>query len=501
MFKATPGLITIQKFIYLLDELHYKEFATHLTEIHATLPLKLAATIRQKLPGFDSHEELCKKIYGSFEKGPKQNFNQLASYTFRLSNVLAQNYPDYLHHNINRIQRLINEGHGKEANFLAEILLEVAERTDDFQCRIFVINFLSQQAFIVRDVATGVKLDGQLAEVINQERIFVDIQLFTRKVLGEVKKEKHDLDKIKDHLLGFADDASAAIRILSRHSYLLILYQFDLQAFEKPEIGELIGRLEKDLHNHAHVVFPYLLDVRSSLFFMKLNSTFGDLNSKESEREYEALNEHYKSIKYWKSFVNVGQLYLITIQSTRLLGNCESLMYRKGYAAIISHAEAQLIKELISKCEVFLDSRLDAVKYEYEILCYRILHGILLILSGGKNTKAGIDELESLLVAYQQVNLNTETDSIFLCLIAGYFGMKEYDKCAKTFKRYSKSIKGKPVFEVNARKIYAYYYLSQWLTSKSKQYPAKLRALLQEDKTGTSSKFIVEMMNYFEVTG
>jgi len=471
-----------------------------LANINASLPLKLTKAIHQKLPEFDSHEELCTKIYGSFEKGPKQNFNQLASYTFRLSNVLAQNYPDYLHHNINQIQRLINEGHGKEANFLAEVLLEIAERTDDFQCRIFVLNFLSQQAFIVRDVATGVKIDAQLTEVLDKERTFVDTQLFTRKVLSATKKEKRDLDKIKDHLMGFAEDTSAAIRILSRHSYLLILYQFDLQAFEKPEIGELIVQLEKDLHNHAHVVFPYLVDLRSSLFYMKLNSTFGDLNSKESEREYEALAEHYKAIKYWKSFVNTGQLYLVTIQSTRLLNNCESQMYRQGYPAILPETEAQLIKNLIAKCKSFLDSGLDTVKYEYEILSYRILYGILLILSGGKNTKTGTDELESTLVAYQQVNLNTETDSIFLCLMAGYFALKEYDKCAKTFKRYSRSIKGKPEFEVNARKIYAYYYLSQWVVSKSKQYPIKLKALLDEDTTGTSSKAIIEMMNYFGIT-
>ena len=495
---ANAGLITIQKFIYLLNDLHYTEFVSHLSSINATLPLKLSKTIRAKLPEFDTHEELCKKIYGSFDKGPKQNFNQLASYTFRLSDILAQNYPDYLHHNINKIQLLVNNGQGQQANFLAGILLEIAERIDDLQCSIFVLNFLSQQAFIVKDVATGIKMDAELSRVLTAEKTFIEIQLFTRKTLSDTKKEKHDLDKIKSYLLGFSDEASAAVRILSRHSYLLILYQFDLQAFEKPEINEIIKLLEKDLHNHAHVVFPYLVDVRSSLFFMKLNSTFGDPDSKESEQEFEALANRYNAIKYWKSFVNMGQLYLITIQCTRLLGSYENLLCQPNYLQKLSDKDLQLIKELTAKCNTFFQQNVDATKYEYEILCYRILHGILLILSG-EHIRPGIEELESVLTTYQQVNLNTETDSIFLCLMAGYFALKDYESCSKTFKRYTKSIKDKPAFEVNDLKIYGYYYLSQWLASGSKQYPAKLSTLLSENRNSSAYASITELTSYFKV--
>ena len=499
MSKAKPGLITIQKFIYLLDELHYKEFAAHLANVNATLPLKLARTIRAKLPDFDTHEELCKKIYGSFEKGPKQNFNQLASYTFRLSNALAQNYPSYLHHNINKIQQLVNEGKGADANFLADILLDIAERIDDFQCSIFVLNFLSQQAFIVKDVGTGIKFDTQLARVLEQEKTFTEIQLFTRKTLNEVNIEKQELGKIKQYLNRFANDDSAAIRMLSRNSYLLILYQFDLQCFEQPEVSSVIEQLEKDLHNHAHVVFPYLVDIRSSLFFMKLNSTLGDLNSKESEREFESLSQHYKAVHYWKSFVNTGQLYLTTIQCTRLLTNYESYIHRPDYVTRISEKDTQVIKDLICKCEIFLDSEIDASKYQYEILSYGILHGALMIISGDKNIKTGVEELETILVSYQQINLNTETDSIFLCLMTGYFALKDYDKCAKTFKRYSKSIKDKPGFVVNDVKISAYYYLSQWILTESKQYAVKLRGLLTQEVNNAPSKTIGELINYFNV--
>jgi hypothetical protein len=497
--KEKPGLITIQKFVFLLSDFYYTEFTNHLAAVNATLPLKLAKTIRQQLPAFHTHQELCTLIYGSFEKGPKQNFNQLAAYTFRLSNVLAQNYPDYLHHNVFKIQRLVNEGQGKEANFLAEILLEIAERTDDFQCQIFVLNFLSQQAFIARDHSTGLKLDAQLNEVVKREVLFTDIQLFTRKTLAKVNLEKDELEAAKTYLLSAANNDIAAIRILARHSYLLVIYQFHLDAFEQPETAEIIEQLEKDLHNQSHVVFPYLLDLRSSLTFMKLNSTFQDLNSKESERELEALAQHYMAIKYWKTFVNTGQLHLIAIQCTRLFNLYETRIYRSDYMAGIEEKDAKIIKDCLNRCKSFLQSGIDVTKYEAEVTNYRILYGVLLVLAGAKNIKTGSDELESVLANNQHLNLNTETDSIFMCLMLAYLALKDYHRCAKTFKRYIKSIAGKPVFEDNDFRIHAYYYLSQWLSNKNRKDLSELFSLIGNSQKTSRQETISAMKSYFNL--
>ena len=499
MKKDTPGLITIQKFIYLLNDFYFNEFSAYLASINATLPLKLALAIRNRIPQFDNHEQLCKKIYGSFEKGRKQNFNQLASYTLRLSSVLAQNYPDYLRSNIFKIQQLVNEGKGEHANFLADVLLDVAERTEDFQCQIFVINFLSQQAYIIKDSNTGLKFDAKLNETLGKEKIFVDIQLFTRKMLGQVKLQKKELAHCKEYLLGFINNSSAAIRILSRHSYLLILYQFDLMSFEQPETVLIVEQLEKDLHNQAHIVFPYLLDLRNSLFFMKLNSTLKDLNSKESEREFIELSEHFNAIKYWKTFVNMGQLYLITIQCTRLFGKYEKLIYRSGYAEAITELDKKVITDCIGKCKGLLHSNIDVVKYEYEIMSHRILCGAFLILSGGANINEGIKELEAVLRDYTHLNLNTETDSIFMCIMLGYFAIKDYKQCIRVFKQFTKNIKDKPVFEENDLRIKALYFAAQWLLSNREQYAVELSKLLAENKKTGAAKTVAEVVEYFDI--
>src|SRR5271156_1226126 len=73
--NLSADTLTIQKFIYLLNDFHYNEFRHHLIKIKASLPLKLAEAIRARLPGFDTHEELCKKIYEAAGKTEKQNFN------------------------------------------------------------------------------------------------------------------------------------------------------------------------------------------------------------------------------------------------------------------------------------------------------------------------------------------------------------------------------------------------------------------------------------------
>src|ERR1019366_9633375 len=127
----TSDLLTIQKFVSLLDDFHYKQFTGHLEEINAQMPLKLTHFIRKKLPGFDTHEALCKKMYGKYEKNERLTFNQLASYTFKLSYDLAINYPAYLSPNYPMLQKLVNEGKTEPANFLAKILFEVAEKIED----------------------------------------------------------------------------------------------------------------------------------------------------------------------------------------------------------------------------------------------------------------------------------------------------------------------------------------------------------------------------------
>ena len=115
----------------------------------------------------------------------------------------------------------------------------------------------------------------------------------------------------------------------------------------------------------------------------------------------------------------------------------------------------------------------------------------------------GAQELESLLVAYQQVNLTGTIDSIFACLMVSYFSQQKYEKCAETYKRYLKIIRGKPVYEDNDINIHTYYYLAQWLDSHRKQYLEKLKANHQRALAVHSivepSRSLQELVDYYKV--
>lgn len=95
--------------------------------------------------------------------------------------------------------------------------------------------------------------------------------------------------------------------------------------------------------------------------------------------------------------------------------------------------------------------------------------------------------------------MNAAIDSIYHCLILGYFSMGEYDKCTRTFKRYAKVIKGKVVMTGNDASIHAYYYLSRWISTKSNQYVLKLQLLLNRKEKDEATAVIKELISYFKV--
>ena len=130
-----------------------------------------------------------------------------------------------------------------------------------------------------------------------------------------------------------------------------------------------------------------------------------------------------------------------------------------------------------------------------------LVYSGLLILSGGNGIKKGAEELESVLISYQQINLAGTADSIFLFLMIAYFSMLQYEKCAATYKRFIRVTKGKPVYEDNALEINACYYLSQWLLSKNRQYLLKLKSTydkaVQINPESVQVKAIQEYVSYF----
>ncbi len=493
-------ILTIQRFIFLLDDFHYAEFSSHLKTINAALPLKLAEAIRKKLPEFDSHENLCKKIYSSLNQ--KQNFNQLASYTFKLSANLAHNYPDYLHHNISKVERLVNEGKSVDANFLVENLLDIASRIEDFSAKSFALRFLTQQAFLFSDSATGFRMDKELEELLETKTVFIKIINSLRRTLYDASllKKPETLKQLKLFYAKYHDHTSAALRITSKYAYLYTVYYFNPQMFESKEDIALIESLQKELNNYCYVVFPFLFDIKGIFGFLTMNSSLIKLDTTEGKKYFQELNEHYKSVKFWKNFLNMPQIFSIAVQATRFVSTYHFLVHRPDYTRLLPAKDLKIMEVLLENCNDIISNNQFEKNHKNDLISVRMVYGALLVLSGGANVKKGTDELESVLITYQQINMSGSTDSIFLGLMIGYFASKQYEKCSDTFKRYQKVIKGKPVYEGNDISIHTYYYLSRWFSSHHAQYLNKLQINYARAKNaGGPRNAIRELVDYFKL--
>lgn len=494
------GLLTIQKFVFLLDDYHFSEYTQLLEAGNAALSLKLVTAIRSKLPAFDTHEELCVKIYDSIKQ--KQNFNQLSSYTFKLSYLLGQNYPNYLHHNVTLIEKQVNEGNIKEANFRADCLQDIAEEIEDFQTLTFVLKFMVQQAFLTRDSVTGFKLYSQLEKALSNEQTFNRIINSLRNTLYVPSESKNadTLAKLKEYYKTYHNHDSVAIRILSMYSYLYTVYYFNPGMFDSEEDLAVIKQMEKELVNNSHVVFPFLFDIKGIFGFLLLNSPLARIETTEGKKHFKELTKHYNSIKFWKNYLNIPQIFSIAVQTTRFVASYHYLVHRSDFHMLVNTSDLQAMKQLSDKCAELLELDVWKSDYKNDMVSVQMLFGALLVMQGGNNIRRGVEVLESLLTSYQQLNLSGSTDSVFLALMIGYFATRKYDKCADTFKRYQKVIKDKPVYDGNDISIHTYYYLSRWLESQSKQYVTKLEANYQRAiESGGPQKAIEELVAFYKV--
>jgi hypothetical protein len=468
---------------------------------NAALSVKLIDAVHKQLPDFDTHEALCRKVYNDYGKNNKQSFNQLTAYTFKLTYNLAQNYPNYLHHNIQHIEKLVNETKTEEANFIADVLLDISQRVEDFQSSIFVLKFFIQQAFLTKDTTTGFKLSEKLEKVFAAEQDFNRIVTRLRTALYLPAKDTTSkaLQELMKFYTSYFTHEYACIRIVSRYAYLSTNYYFNPGMFESEFDITLIRELEREFNNCSYVVFPFLFDVKGVFGFLILNSSLND-NSTANKKRLQDLNEHYESVKFWKSYLNMPKVFSIAVQATKFLSANHFYIHRHDYKKVIGEKDLGIIKELAAQCNELLELNIWDKNYKNDLVSVRMLYGALLILSGGENIKKGIAELESLLITFQQVNLSGTTDSIFLSLMIGYFSLKNYDKCTETFRRYEKIIKGKPVYHANDISIHTYYYLSRWFLTESNQYLVKLKSNYERtNEVGGPKKAIEEFVRYFNL--
>jgi hypothetical protein len=501
-----PQFLTIQKVVKLMSPFHKAEFCEYLREIKAIVPLRLVEAIDDSVVNPVSSDELCEAVYGKSDAQTRKSFNQLASHTFKLTAYLSRNYPSYLVHNVCKVEEWINAARIREANILADILLDIAEKIEDFQTQQLVLRFFSQQAHLQKSHAEVVRYTAKLVEASEYELVYNQINLYLRKNFNiSVKDDSvlHSLDSHFQYFKSFHEHPSAKVRILSKFANFYLYYYYRPTEFLTERIQQELEEFDEEFHKYGVVTFPFMEDIYSKIMFYRLNLSTTDLSSKEGKSEYQKLLVHNRFLKFWQNYVNVPELYAITIKSTYYLTRYHSINHRQDFRQVIPAEDKQEIARLAARCEELISKDIWEPDHVSDLIHFRLAWSALLLLGERTEVRKGVDNLEKLMTTFQQITFSESMDSIFICLMIGYFAVDDYKACVDTFKRYTKLSKGRVVYAENDLEIHSYYYVAQWLSSQRQQYLRKIEENYRKAGQHSSSKVIqqtiLELVNYFNI--
>lgn len=498
-------MLSIQKVILLLDDYHFNEFKNHLKNSSAELPLKLITQIRKDGWQQKESDDLCKAVYGSKDEKNKKKFFQLVHYTFRLTCYLSRNHPSYLQHNISSIEQCINKGELTRANEIAEILLDVAGKIEDFSTSIAVLKYYAQQAFITENKTAAIKYHQRISEILRCEHIVNQIYLYMRQNLNFKGKSTLSDKEMQEHLLfynKYRKSESLSVQLLSRFAYCQTLNYLNDSNFYSEEIANELDELTDDLEKNGFVIFSFSDDIQLNVDYLKLKHLIYKLDKNELQKEAAALIKKREPLRFWKNYVNTPEIIYLSIQASYYLTHyCYG--YRKNYNENLPKDVKTQIEFYKKKCEEILAKPIwDEGLFVRYINLNNIYCGFLLF-GTKEDIRKAIDKLESLLVNFQQIAFQRLYDALFATLMIGYFYINDNEGIQECYKRYEKLTAGTSKNIENDVTIKAIYYTSQWLSTQRKQYVEKLQSVYRKVQETDTLKhvetLIKDMIIYFEI--
>lgn len=498
-------MLLIEKTVKLLDDFHFgifREYVKNLS-LRSYYPLALLDVIDRSFEKEQDSEKLFKAVYGEAPDGEKdmKKFFQLAHHTFKLTGFLARNYPDYLQHNITRIQHLVNIGELDKATRLAEMLLDISSKIEDFTSEIKVLQFLAQRESLLESFKQAMDYHERIRIVLRHKEALNEIMF----VVSEQLKEKitEDKAKLNELLLVFKkyyNSESIVVQLMARLNACFFMHMFrDSRFYEENNFKELEA-MEEALEKNSYVVYPHLFNLRPKLGFLKLNFSIRQLNTDKILNETDEIIRQNEEDLFWNSFVNRAEINSIAIQSSHLVTNFFT-SYRFDHLEKLPDETKQRIDFLKNKCEHLMESRHLQAQFIRYINVSTIYAGLLLLGSKNEIEKSYI-LLENLLLSYQQVPFHAYIDPIFLNMIMAAFCLQDFDKVEKSYRRYKKSTNGKAVNPENDLTLHGFYYAAKWLETKREQYIKKFDTILQKTMENahlnTTRHLLEEVSQYFQ---
>ncbi len=496
---------SIVKTIKLLDDFHFKVFRDYVKSIsiRSYYPLALIDVIDRSIEAEQDSDILCQHVYDEVNEKTKNKYYQLAFYTFGLTSFLAKNYPEYLQHNITRIQKLINEGALESANKVAEALLEISEKVEDFSTQIKVLNILAQQSALMESSKQA------LVYLKKAERT-----LFAQQALNELFVKLHEGYDLKGEdsvlrakaLMSYYENnfkhEKTTIRLISQYSYCFYLNHSKSDQFYSEETILLLDKLEQEFEKNKFIVFPYLVDFIHKIRYFKLRYWMRNLEMKGLLEKSSDLFRQDNDILYWNSYINQPEMFSIAIQANYYSNNYLT-GYRKEHSKTLPYDVEKKLFRLKENCKSMLNIHSIEERFTMRYINLTTLYGLVLLVSAKKSDlEEAISRLNQILTSYQQFAFHAYVDAIYSILGTAHFFLKDYQKVNENFKRYRKATYGKSGNPINNFTIHGFYYIAKWLDTGREQYVKKLEKVLIENDApqfNNIKKVIEDICEYHKI--
>lgn len=498
-------MLTIQKQILLLEEDKINAFRNHLAATGNALPLKLVQIIHQCGSEQPDTDKLCELVYGDADEKSKRKFFQLAHYTFRLTVFLARRYPFYLSHNISQIEILLNAGLVEEANNLAENVLDIAIKIEDYPTQIWVLKFMINFSLIREKRKDAIRLQIILNNALQTENLYNEINLYIREHLNWKDKKtlgNSDTDQHLNYFNRYTEHESVQIRILSRYGICYALSFHDDKKFYTAEVRTQLEYLSDELEKNSYVIFPFSDDVLLNIDYLRLKHFMQEFSEDDILKEATRITRKWNELRFWQSHIDTAQIVSLSLQASYYITHY-CISYKTSYTEQIPAHVRDNIQETVNICERLITQLKEEKEAHVRYINLNNIYCTLLLLCGEDSIRRSAEILESLMINYQQIPFQKLYDSIFANLIIAYFSLGNHQQVADCYRRYEKLTSKKVKIEENDLTIKSFYYVSQWQQTNRDQYLDKLRNILQET-TGkpsleSTSNLIKELVEYFKV--
>lgn len=498
-------MLLIEKIIKLLDDFHYQEFREYLKNIskRSYYPLALVDVIDRDIEKEQDPDYLCQAVYGDSDPKTKKKFAQLGHHTFKLTAFLARNYPDYLYPNINLVQRLINQQQVNRAILLADVLLEVCQKIEDFHTESRLLKIQSQLNVLFDSTYFSLKLQERIGTLLEYQKDVNDVAVYFLTYINPKNKvKKEDTDTHAAFFEKYLKHPSTSLRLLSTYYYCYTFYLLRDERFFTPEKYQVICQLEIDLSKFDYIIFPYLVDCQHNVAFLKMTYQIHQLDSDSVLQEVEQLIDNKDAPLYLKSLVNNPELFSLAIQSSYYITN-----YMKGYRddrnEVISKEVQEKLNFLKKRCQEILENRLLEERFTLRYINLTVIYAGFLLCGDKKDIKNAIETLEGMMLSYQQIPFHFILDAIYSIILVAHFCLQQYSKIDDLYKRYKRATKNKAVNSENDNTIHGFFYAAKWLQTKRPQYAQKFNAVIQQSKQQPNlqktQKILVDIGTHYNI--